>query len=73
MTLENWDKTVRPHLNFISAGAEMAARHARQLPLRPEWETNAQSHLAEARAVLESALASIAAAEAAYAETANAA
>ena len=65
MTLQDWDTKVRPHLNFIRSGAEMAARHARQLPLRPAFETKAQGELAEARAVLEAALQQIVTAQAA--------
>jgi len=66
MTLQDWDTKVRPHLNFIRSGAEMAARHARQLPLRPAFESRAQDELAEARTVLETALQKIIAAQAAY-------
>jgi len=66
MTLQDWDTKVRPHLNFIRSGAEMAARHARQLPLRPAFESKAQDELAEARTVLETALQEIIAAQAAY-------
>lgn len=66
MTLQDWDTKVRPHLNFIRSGAEMAARHARQLPLRPAFEAKAEGELAEARAVLEAALQQIIAAQATY-------
>jgi hypothetical protein len=66
MTLFDYDLNVRPHLTYIGAGAEMAARHARLLPFKPGFETLAQGELAEARRVLESALASIIAAEAIY-------
>jgi hypothetical protein len=66
MTLADWDTKVRPHLNFIRSGAEMAARHARQLPFRPDFETKAQSELAETRAVLEIALQRIINAQAVY-------
>ena len=66
MTLADWDTKVRPHLNFIRSGAEMAARHARQLPLRPAFETKAQDELAEARAVLEAALQQIVTAQVEY-------
>ena len=69
MTLLDWDLNVKPHLNYIEAGAEMAARHARALLCKPAFKTHAQDGLAEARAVLESALASIAAAEAQYEAT----
>jgi hypothetical protein len=67
MTLQDWDTKVRPHLNFIRSGAEMAARHARQLPLRPAFESKAEDELAEARAVLEAALKQIVTAQATYA------
>jgi len=66
MTLQDWDTKVRPHLNFIRSGAEMAARHARQLPLRPAFESKAQDELAEARAVLEAALHQIKVAQVTY-------
>lgn len=66
MTLQDWDTKVRPHLNFIRSGAEMAARHARQLPLRPAFEAKAEDELAEARKVLEAALQQIVAAQASY-------
>lgn len=66
MTLEDYDKEVRPHLNFIQAGAEMAARHARALAVRPSFETKAEDQLHEARKVLESALASVIDAEVAF-------
>lgn len=64
--LEDWDKDVRPHLNFIAAGAEMASRHARRLPIQPGWRTASQDELDDARKVLEDALQKIIAAQAAY-------
>lgn len=66
MPLSDWDQKIKPHLNFIEAGAEMAARHARALVCRPSFTTHAQDELAEARKILESALGSIIAAEAVY-------
>jgi len=66
MTLIDWDQRVGKNLQFIEAGAEMAARHARMLPFKPPFETKAQDELAHARKVLESALASIIAAEIIY-------
>lgn len=66
MSLYNWDRYVKPHLQFIEAGAEMSLRHARALLVKAEFETHAQDQLAEARQVLESALASIIAAQATY-------
>jgi len=59
MDLENYDVKVKPHLGFIEAGAEMAARHARALPFKLPFTTHAQDELEEARRVLENALASI--------------
>lgn len=67
MPLATWDREVAPHLNFIVAGAEMAARHARSLPVKPDFDSNAQHALVEARKTLEAALANIAAAESTYA------
>lgn len=67
MTLEEYDAKVKPHLNFIRTGAEMAARHARALPVKPGFETLAEIDLAETRAVLTAALAEITTAQAIYA------
>lgn len=67
MTLEEYDRSVKPHLNFIRSGAEMAARHARALPVKPNFETAAQLDLIEAKNVLVAALADIEAAQATYA------
>lgn len=66
MTLVEHDLKVKPHLEFIEAGASMAARHARALPHKMAFTTHAQDELAEARRVLENALAMIVAAEAEY-------
>jgi multidrug efflux pump subunit AcrA (membrane-fusion protein) len=66
MVLEDWDKNVRPHLNFIADGAEMAARNARRLMVRPEWRTASQDELDDARKALEAALETIKAAQATY-------
>lgn len=66
MTLEEYDKSVKPHLNFIRSGAEMAARHARALTAKPTFETLAELELAETRETLEAALAMVDAAQAQY-------
>jgi hypothetical protein len=66
MTLQEWDVKVKPHLTYIEAGASMAARHARALPIKTAFKSFAQDELEEARKVLESALACIADAERAY-------
>lgn len=66
MTLFDYDRNVKPHLGFIEAGADMAARHARALTCKPPFPTHAQDELAATRKVLESALATITAAQAEY-------
>lgn len=66
MTLFDFDVTVKPHLHFIEAGANMAARHAVMLPCKPYFETFAEEELAKARAVLEAALQNIVEAQATY-------
>lgn len=67
MELDEWREKVSKPLQFIEAGAEMAARHAQLLPIKPGFETKAEDELAKARSVLESALANIIAAQAIYA------
>jgi hypothetical protein len=54
--LETWDARVKPHLDFIEAGANMAVRHAQALPFKPDFVTFAQDNLSEAERVLETAL-----------------
>lgn len=66
MTLFDYDLNVKPHLNFIEAGAEMTARHVRLLVCRPGFTTRAQDELAETRKVLEAALTTVAEAEATF-------
>jgi hypothetical protein len=66
MTLHDYDVKIKSHLVFIEAGAQMAASHARSLIARPDFTTLAQDELAEARAVLDNALAQIVAAQATY-------
>ena len=66
MRLAEHDVKIKPHLDFIEAGAEMAARHAKALPCKLAFTTHAQDELARARKVLEAALANIKAAEMAY-------
>jgi hypothetical protein len=67
MRLEDWDVKVKPHLEFISAGAAMTARHARALPCKPDFPTIAQDDLTEALAALEAAMQNVRAALDAYA------
>jgi hypothetical protein len=66
MELSDWDREVSSHLQFIEHGASMAARRAKQLPFKPGFETKAQGELANARKVLEQALADIIATQAIY-------
>lgn len=66
MTLAEWDQRVSPHLQFIEAGCEMAARHVGFLPIKPDFETKAEAGLERTRKVLEGALAKIKAAQKAY-------
>lgn len=66
MTLSDWREKVSIHLQFIEAGSEMALRHAKQLPFKPDFETNAQDGLKQARASLEAALQNVIAAQAIY-------
>lgn len=66
MDLMDWDLKVKPHLNYIEAGAEMTARHARALLCKPGFTTHAQDGLEEARKVLEGALQAIVTAQATY-------
>lgn len=66
-TLADHDLKVKPHLEWIGAGAAMAARHARAIPHKMAFTTHAEDELAEAREVLETALQNIIAAQAIYA------
>jgi hypothetical protein len=66
MILEIWDRDVSPHLEKIEAGAEMACRHAKALPIRPDFATFAQDNLSEAERVLEEALQKVRAAMVEY-------
>jgi len=69
MTLEDWDKNVSHHLQFIEAGASMAARHAAALPVRPGFETLAEDELDKAFKSLAKALDQIITARKAYQNT----
>ncbi|MET4210490.1 hypothetical protein [Bradyrhizobium sp. LA2.1] len=64
--LADWEASVRPHLDFIEAGAAMAARHARALSRRPSFESLAEDELRRTRDVLQRALSDITAAQEAY-------
>lgn len=67
MTLSEYDQRIKPRLELIAAGAEMAARHVRLLPYKPGFTTTAEDELAETRSALEAALQNIIAAQAIYA------
>jgi hypothetical protein len=54
--LSIWDADVKPHLDLIEAGSDMAIRHAQALPFKPDFVTFAQDNLSEAERVLEAAL-----------------
>jgi hypothetical protein len=73
LNLDDWREQISKPLQFIEAGAAMAARHARMLPARPVWETKAEAELIATRQVLESALANVIAAQAIYASKSEAA
>lgn len=64
--LDVWREEIAFNLRFIEIGANMAARRAAKLPGRPVWETLAEHELSSARTALETALADITAAQAAY-------
>ena len=57
---------MKPHLNHIEAGANMALRHAKAIPCKLPFTTHAEDELAEARTVLENALENIKSAQATY-------
>lgn len=64
--LADWEASVRPHLDFIEAGASMAARHARALSRRPGFESLAEDELRRTREALQRALSDVMAAQDAY-------
>jgi hypothetical protein len=66
LSLSDWDQKVAPHLQFITAGAQMAARHARALQVRPGFQSYAEDELGQCRKVLADALEEIVKAQAAY-------
>lgn len=66
MSLEHWDKEIRPVLDRITWGAMCVRTDAAMLRERPEWETITQGKLKAARKELEMALDRIRMAEAVY-------
>lgn len=66
ISMEEWSFSITPYLEGIRMGANMAARNARMLVARPNFETLAEDDLQKAREAVTSALAAIEAAQAAY-------
>jgi hypothetical protein len=56
LPLERWDVLVKRHLDLISAGAAMCARHCEELPVRPGFETYAEADLLMCENALREAL-----------------
>ena len=56
MQMEQWRRDVSHHLDLICAGASMCARHAEDLPIKPGWETYAESDLILCESALKEAL-----------------
>lgn len=67
MPLDQWCVEVDRHLDLIEAGAQMCARHARQLPVRPAFESKAEEQLQRCEQVLVRSLASVRLAQLLYA------
>ena len=65
--MQRYDRDIKPHLTAAKEYAYRASREINRLPARPAFFTLAQDELAEARKVLENALASIVAAQELYA------
>lgn len=66
LTREQWLDHVHGHLDKIASGAEMCARHASQLPLKPGFYSLAEDDMRRCEAVLRKALADVGAALRAY-------
>lgn len=66
MPLDQWRAEVGRHLDLIGAGAAMAARHAEQLPIRPDFETYAEDDLRLCEIALTDALLRVQLARAIY-------
>jgi len=56
----------RAYLNGVELGARMIARNVHLMPRRPDFETNAEVELSNARQVLTEALESVIKAQGAY-------
>jgi len=66
LPLDQWDAKVKPHLHGIAAGADMCARHAEQMFLRPNFESLAAGDLEHIEQILIAALEKIHLAQAIY-------
>lgn len=66
MSITDYDRTIKPHLNAAQEYAYRAGREISRLPARPDFFTLTQDQLEEARKSLEGALATIIAAQAEY-------
>jgi hypothetical protein len=56
MPLEQWWAEMTPHLDKIECAADICVKHAKALPLQPDFETRAEIGLHEAEAILFGAL-----------------
>jgi hypothetical protein len=56
LELSQWDAGMGRNHQFIEAGAEMCARHVRQLIGKPDFESLAFDEMSKTKAILESAL-----------------
>ena len=66
MSLDHWDRNIRPHLAAIHINSLIALRHARMLNERANFETLAEDQLATLRRELTSALENVVMAQATY-------
>ena len=67
LTLTDYDRLIKPQLIRIEVGAEMAAKAARDIVAKADFESYADVQLAEARTILGNALALIVNAQVFYA------
>lgn len=67
MSLEHWDRDVRPYLGDIEIGARKIRTGVANLQIRPEWPTMSEHELCEARRALQEAIDAVDEAKAAYA------
>lgn len=68
LSLEEWDQKVGRHLHLIEVGADMCARHAEQMFLRPNFASIAEADLECADKILTAALEKIRYAQSIYRE-----